>query len=75
MERVVQFGVLAPLVVRPWKQGGYKMISALPVMDNDQAVVQMGDRNLQCESILPGGRAFACKMKLEAIKSKVPVQL
>lgn len=59
MERVVQFGVLDPLVVRPWKQGGYEMISALPVMDNDQAVVQMGDRNLQCESILPGGHSPA----------------
>ena len=88
MESVAQFGVLAPLVVRPREEGGYEIISGhrrqhaaelaglktLPVivrnMDDDQAVIQMVDSNLQRESILPSERAFAYKMKLEAIKNQ-----
>lgn len=37
-------------------------------MDNDAATVLMVDSNLQRENILPSERAFAYKMKLEAIK-------
>ena len=37
-------------------------------MDDDAATVLMVDSNLQRESILPSERAFAYKMKLEAIK-------
>ena len=37
-------------------------------MDDDAATVLMVDSNLQRESILPSERAFAFKMKLEAIK-------
>ena len=88
VESVAQFGVLAPLVVRPREEGGYEIISGhrrqhaaelaglktLPVivrnMDDDQAVIQMVDSNLQRESILPSERAFAYKMKLEAIKKQ-----
>lgn len=47
-------------------------LKTLPVivrnMDDDQAVIQMVDSNLQREHILPSERAFAYKMKLEAIK-------
>ena len=47
-------------------------LKTLPVivrnMDDDQAVIHMVDSNLQRESILPSERAFACKMKLEAMK-------
>ena len=39
-------------------------------MDDDQAVIQMVDSNLQRKSILPSERAFAYKMKLEAIKNQ-----
>ncbi len=39
-------------------------------MDDDQATVLMVDSNLQREEILPSERAFAYKMKLEAIKRK-----
>ena len=39
-------------------------------MDDDAATVLMVDSNLQRESILPSERAFAYKMKLEAIKRK-----
>ena len=85
VESVAQFGVLAPLVVRPREEGGYEIISGhrrqhaaelaglktLPVivrnMDDDQAVIQMVDSNLQRESILPSERAFAYKMKLDAM--------
>ena len=37
-------------------------------MDDDAATVLMVDSNLQRESILPSERAFAYKMKMEAIK-------
>ena len=88
VESVAQFGVMAPLVIRPREEGGYEIISGhrrqhaaelaglktLPVivrnMDDDQAVIQMVDSNLQRESILPSERAFAYKMKLEAIKNQ-----
>ena len=89
VESVAQFGVLAPLIVRPREEGGYEIISGhrrqhaaelaglttLPVivrdMDDNQAIINMVDSNLQRESILPSERAFAYKMKLEAIKIKV----
>ena len=49
-------------------------LKSLPVivrkMDDDQAVILMVDSNLQRESILPSERAFAYKMKLEAIKNQ-----
>lgn len=37
-------------------------------MDDDAAVILMVDSNLQRETLLPSERAFAYKMKLEAIK-------
>lgn len=49
-------------------------LTTLPVivreMEDDAAVVFMVDSNLQREHILPSERAFAYKMKLEAIKSQ-----
>lgn len=39
-------------------------------MDDDAAVIFMVDNNLQRESILPSERAFAYKMKLEALKNQ-----
>ena len=49
-------------------------LDALPVivrqMDDDAAVLLMVDSNLQRENILPSERAFAYKMKLEALKNK-----
>ena len=86
VESVAQFGVLAPLVVRPREEGGYEIISGhrrqhaaelaglktLPViireLDDDQAILQMVESNLQRETIRPSERAFAYKMKLEALK-------
>ena len=37
-------------------------------LDDDAAIILMVDANLQSESILPSERAFAYKMKLDAIK-------
>ena len=49
-------------------------LETLPVivrnMDDDAAVLLMVDSNLQRETILPSERAFAYKMKLEAIKNQ-----
>ena len=49
-------------------------LDTLPVivrqMDDDSAVLLMVDSNLQRENILPSERAFAYKMKLEAIKNQ-----
>ena len=49
-------------------------LDTLPVivrnMDDDAAVLLMVDGNLQRETILPSERAFAYKMKLEALKNQ-----
>ena len=49
-------------------------LTTLPVivrnMSDEEAVIKMVDSNLQRESILPSERAFAYKMKLEAIKNQ-----
>ena len=83
VESVAQYGVLAPLIARPRPEGGYEIISGhrrqhvaelagldtLPVIVRemtDDAV----DSNLQRENILPSERAFAYKMKLEALKNQ-----
>jgi ParB family chromosome partitioning protein len=47
-------------------------LEAMPVIvrviDDDRAIIDMVDSNLQRENILPSERAFAFKMKLEALK-------
>lgn len=47
-------------------------LTTMPVLvrelDDDAAVIVMVDSNLQRESVLPSERAFAYKMKLEAVK-------
>lgn len=49
-------------------------LDKLPVlvrdMSNDEAVILMVDSNIQRENLLPSEKAFAYKMKLEAIKRK-----
>ena len=56
-------------------------IETMPVivreMSDDEAVIAMVDANLQRETILPSEKAFAYKMKLEAIKhqGKTSVQV
>ena len=47
-------------------------LESMPVIvreiDDDRAIIDMVDSNLQRENILPSERAFAFKMKLEALK-------
>ena len=51
-------------------------LDTLPVivreMDDDAAVILMVDSNLQRENILPSERAFAYKMKLDAMSYVIP---
>ncbi len=51
---------------------GLAGLDALPVivreLDDDAAVIMMVDSNLQRENILPSERAFAYKMKMDAIR-------
>lgn len=80
-------GVITPLMVRPYEEGGYEIISGhrryeackmagieeVPAivreMSRDEATVLMVDDNLTQQSeILPSEKAFAYKMKLDAIK-------
>ena len=82
-ESIAEYGVLTPLIARPLDHGeiisGHRRahaaelagLSEVPVlvrdMDDDAATVLMVDSNLQRENILPSERAFAFKMKLEAL--------
>lgn len=51
------------------KQNGEKTISSIVKdLTNDQAIIDMVDSNLQREVVLPSEKAFAYKMKLEAMK-------
>ena len=51
---------------------GLAGLDALPVivreLDDDAAVIMMVDSNIQRETILPSERAFAYKMKMDAIR-------
>ena len=55
----IPIGELFPFKNHPFK-----------VLDDDAAVLLMVDSNLQRETILPSERAFAYKMKLEALKNQ-----
>ena len=59
VESVEQYGVLSPLIARPRPEGGYEIISG-----------HRRQHALQRENILPSERAFAYKMKLEALKNQ-----
>lgn len=39
-------------------------------LDNEESIIRMVDSNIQRENLLPSERAFAYKMKMEAIKRK-----
>lgn len=80
MESIQKFGTLTPALARPLPEVGYELISGhrrlaacqVPVivreMTDDEAVIAMVDANLQREHILPSEKAFAYRMKLDAIK-------
>ena len=53
------------------ERAGLKKVPAIvKEMTNDDAILAMVDSNLQREEILPSEKAFAYKMKLEAMKRK-----
>ena len=77
MERMIEsirkVGTITPALARPLPDGGYELISghrrlaACQVL-GIETVIAMVDANLQRETILPSEKAFAYKMKLDAIK-------
>ena len=82
-ESIRQQGVLNPIMVRPLeyevisghrrlhacKKAGIEMIPAfIYFMDRNEAVVAMVDSNLHREKLLPSEKAFAYKMKMDAMK-------
>ena len=50
------------------KAGIDKIPAFIRPMSRDEAVIMMVDSNLQRESLLPSEKAFAYKMKVEALK-------
>ena len=87
-ESIMQYGVIAPIVVRPkentadeyeiisghrrvmaCRKAGIEEVPALVVsLDRDAAAIALVDSNLHREHVLPSEKAFAYKMKLEAMK-------
>lgn len=86
LESIKTNGLLEPLIVRPFSEGKYEIISGhrrvnackelgiktVPViikeMNKDEAVIAMVDANLKREHLLFSEKAYAYKMKLEAMK-------
>ena len=55
--------------LRAMELNGYNEIDVfIKELDDDEATIQMVDSNLQREKVLPSEKAFAYKMKLDAIK-------
>lgn len=86
VESIRDNGVLTPVIVRSAETSGYEMISghrrmhaakltAIPAiireMDDDTATIVMVEANAQREEVLPTEKAFAYKMKYDAIKRSV----
>ena len=87
-ESIMQYGVIAPIVVRPKentadeyeiisghrrvmasRKAGITEVPALVLsLDRDAAAIVLVDSNLHREHILPSEKAFAYKMKLDAMK-------
>lgn len=87
-ESIMQYGVIAPIVVRPkensadeyeiisghrrvmaCRKAGIEEVPALVVfLDRDAAAIALVDSNLHREHVLPSERAFAYKLKAEALE-------
>lgn len=79
-------GILSPVLVRPYGEKGYEMISGhrrmhaakriglekvpaiVKEMTDDESTIAMVNANIQREELLPSERAFAYKMKMEAMR-------
>ena len=83
IESIRKVGTITPALARPLPDGGYELISGhrrlaacqgietMPVivreMSDDEAVIAMVDANRQRETVLPSEKAFAFKMKRDAL--------
>lgn len=81
-ESIKENGLLEPIIVRSFPAGKYEIISGhrrveackalgitiIKELTKDEAIVQMVDSNIHREHILPSEKAFAYKMKSEALK-------
>ena len=75
VKSIKQYGVILPVIVRPGHRrkracelAGVKQIrSIVKDLSDDEATILMVDSNIQREEILPSEKAFAYKMKLEAL--------
>ena len=85
-ESIRQNGILTPVLVRPFPQGGYEMISGhrrmraaeiaglttIPAvirdLSDDEAIIMMVDSNIQGKELLSSKKAFAYRMKMDAMR-------
>ncbi len=86
VESIKENGVVTPVLLRPFENDQYEMISGhrrmhaaklaglttIPAiireMTDEEAVIIMVDANIQREELLPSEKAFAYKMKMNAMK-------
>ena len=66
-DSIKKYGVLVPAIARPLPDGGYELVAGHRRRRASELAGKV-DSNLQRENLLPSERAFAYKMKLEAIK-------
>ena len=78
VESIATFGVITPIIARKTADERYELISGhrrkraceLLVRDlsREEGIILMVDSNLQREHILPSEKAFAYKMKMDALR-------
>ena len=84
VDSISESGIITPIIVRPKVGVGYEVISghrrweackelgieSIParVEYNDEATILMVNSNIQREHVLPSEKAFAYKMRMEALK-------
>ena len=74
IESVARSGVVMPVIVRPVEDGSYQMVVGhrrkyASEKNDDEATIIMVDTNLQQrQTILPSEKAYAYKLKLDAMK-------
>ena len=64
MESIATYGVLTPVMIREKDDGRYAVIKEL---SREEAIIAMADSNIQRENILPSEKAWAYKMKMDAL--------
>ena len=69
IESIQTQGVLSPLIVRPIEDTDeYEVPALIYALDRDAAAIAVVDSNLHREHILPSEKAFAYKLKVDALK-------